>query len=291
MANSLLKNINHLDEFDYLRGFAILAVLAVHTSANFVNITEINSLLVANIVIDVFSHFAVPLFIFISGFVLSFKYKGLFSKRNFYLKRAKSIILPYIIFSTIYILFNIVLFAINGELKYPSIIATLFYFLTASSYYHLWFFALIIQFYIFYPYIIKLYEFFSESNRIFFFIFVVLIIQLAWIVISDSAITLITTNMYLNSIKYSKVILNIFFRDFFLFYVFYFIIGIYTHQNYKIVLDKIITVKRYIFLLIMIFTGIVAYLWLNGIAIYGSYNNIPSSYFTISDLVNSIYFI
>jgi hypothetical protein len=122
----------------------------------------------------------------------------------------------------VYILSNIVLSAINGELKYPSIIAILFNFLTACNCYHLWFFALIIQFYIFYPYIIKLYEFFSESNRIFFFIFVVLIIQLIWIVISDTARTSIAANIYLNSIKYSKIILNLFFRDFF--YFIYFIL-------------------------------------------------------------------
>lgn len=216
MSHLLVKNINHFVEIDYLRGFAILAVLAIHTSQNYVKITEINSLLVANIVINEFSGFAVPLFIFISGFVLSLNYNGLFSKRTFYIKRVKSVIPSYIVFSTIYILFNIVSSAIHGELKYPSIIDVLVNLLTANSSYHLWFFALIIQFYIFYPYIIKLYEFFKVNNKIFHFIFVVLITQLVWIIMSDTAQNLVITSMYLNSIKYSKFVLNTFFQGFFL---------------------------------------------------------------------------
>jgi surface polysaccharide O-acyltransferase-like enzyme len=152
MEDLFIKQINKFDEIDYLRGFAILAVIAIHTSACFTQVKNINLVVIINVIVDVFSHFAVPLFIFISGFVLSLKYKGLFSQKIFYIKRAKSVLPQYIIFSTFYILLNVALSSINHNLKFPSIITIIFWFLTANSYYHLWFFALIIQFYIFYPY-------------------------------------------------------------------------------------------------------------------------------------------
>lgn len=75
---STQKN-KRIGEVDYLRGFAVLAVIAIHTSSNS-QILNLNLLLIVNLIIDVFSHFAVPLFIFISGFVLSLNYRGLFSQ-------------------------------------------------------------------------------------------------------------------------------------------------------------------------------------------------------------------
>lgn len=93
-----IQQKKRIGEIDYLRGFAILAVIATHTSARFIQIPNINLLLIINVIIDVFSHFAVPLFIFISGFVLSLNYKGPFSKKTYLQKRVKSILPPYIFF-------------------------------------------------------------------------------------------------------------------------------------------------------------------------------------------------
>ncbi|MDD4620297.1 MAG: acyltransferase [Methanosarcina sp.] len=115
MKDFSIQQTKRIEEIDYLRGFAILAVVAIHTSANFTKIQNVNLLLTINVIIDVFSHFAVPLFIFISGFVLSIKYKGQFSQKIFLQKRAKSILLPYIIFSTLYLLYRISFSAINNE--------------------------------------------------------------------------------------------------------------------------------------------------------------------------------
>jgi surface polysaccharide O-acyltransferase-like enzyme len=290
MEDLFIKQINKFDEIDYLRGFAILAVIAIHTSANFTNIKDINLLLIVNVIVDVFSHFAVPLFIFISGFVLSLKYKGLFSQKAFYKKRAKSVIPQYIIFSTIYILLNIAISSINGNLKFLSITKIMFYFLTASSYYHLWFFALIIQFYIFYPYIIKSYEKFASDGRTFFFIFFALITQQVWLIIKAATITYFTSNTYSNSITYFNEILNLLLTRVFFSYIFYFIIGIYVCQNYEDVLDKVFNAKKWILLTLIVFTVIISALWINGIAKYGSFYNVSQSYSIYYDLLNSIYY-
>jgi len=90
-----------ISEIDGLRGVAILAVIVIHSVANFSQIDTINKLLILNLVIDVFSHFAVPLFIFISGYVLSSKYQQV--TITYYIKRIKSVVLPYITFSFFYL--------------------------------------------------------------------------------------------------------------------------------------------------------------------------------------------
>ncbi len=61
---------------EWLRGCAILAVIAIHTTAQFVTINALNSLVATAIVVDVLSHFAVPLFVGLSGFVLATRYPG-----------------------------------------------------------------------------------------------------------------------------------------------------------------------------------------------------------------------
>lgn len=290
MVRRTVTQINKFDEIEYLRGFAILAVIAIHISANFTHIQNINLLLIVNVIVDVFSHFAVPLFIFISGFVLSFKYKGSFSQKTFYKKRAKFVLPQYIIFSLLYILLNIAISSLNGSLKIPSIITIVFYFLTASSYYHLWFFALIIQFYIFYPWIIKLYENFTNSGRTFLFIFLTLIMQQLWLIIEDVSITYFTSSTYFNSITYLNVIFKLLLNRLFFSHIFYFIIGIYVCQNYEYVMDKVFNFKKWTLLTIIVLTGVISALWIKGIAKYGGFSNIPESYSIFYDLLNSVYY-
>jgi peptidoglycan/LPS O-acetylase OafA/YrhL len=286
----MTKISNHYTIIDYLRGIAILAVVAIHTSANFVDILKINMLLLLNALVDLISGFAVPLFIFISGFVLSIKYKGLFSEKNFYIKRAKSVIPQYIIFSTIYILLSIVNSAINGSLKYPGKETMIFDFLTASSCYHLWYFILIIQFYIFHPLIMRLYENFTNKNRISLFIFLTLIIQQVWLIIRDLTITYFGSGTNLNS---TNLFINICYTlaiRFFFSHIFYFVIGIYVCQNYEAVIYEIFKTKKIILSMIIIFTGVIFAFLINCIIKYGTYSSIPPSYFIVPDLLNSIYF-
>ena len=289
--NLYTREIKKFDEIQFLRGFAILAVIAIHTTVNYANITKLSMLLITNVVIFNFSKFAVPLFIFISGFVLSINYKGLFSKKTFYKKRAISIIPSYIFYSILYILFNIILSAINGSLKFPSLIEIIYHFLTATSYYHLWFFVLITQFYIFYPYIINLYDNFKTSNKTFLFIVFVLIIQQAWLIIKDVAVSYTYYNNIFNS-KLIYIIVKGFFYDFFFGYVFYFIIGIYVCQNYEYALTKLSNAKKFILIIMMILTGMTSVLKTMEFVHYGSesVSNIPTSYSVVIDVLYSIYF-
>lgn len=282
---------NRIEEIDYLRGFAILAVIAIHTSANFAEIRDINLLLIINVIIDVFSHFAVPSFIFISGFVLSLIYNGQFSKKSFYAKRAKSILPQYIIFSVFYTLLGIGLSTINGKASSSSILTMITNLLTTSSSYHLWYFAVIGQFYIFYPYIIKIYNKFTDDNKTLCFAGIVLIIQLVWIVVSDFAQTVLDMSTYLNSMNYYlNLLINSWLSLIFLSYIFYFVLGIYVCQNYKNVKEQILKVKKWAILTILVMTGIISLLFIKGIIRYGDYYEIPHTYFMLLNFIESLYF-
>lgn len=59
-----------------------------------------------------------PLFIFVSDFVLALKYGANLSKKTFFVNRTKVVIPPYVIFSAIYLIVPRYLF--NGQLKFPS---------------------------------------------------------------------------------------------------------------------------------------------------------------------------
>ena len=87
-----------------MRGIAALAVIAVHISMNYTRIPDVNLLALTNVFIYITAHFAVPVFIFISGWVLAARYTGYFSIREFYRRRAKTILIPYLVFSGLYLL-------------------------------------------------------------------------------------------------------------------------------------------------------------------------------------------
>lgn len=276
MKNEKMK---HVLEIDYLRGFAILAVLSIHTSANFTRISTVNSLLILNVIIDVFSHFAVPLFIFISGFVLSLKYKNPFSKKLFYKKRLKSTFPQYVIFSMFYIIAHqIGSLIIKGSVKLPTLNDVVFKLLTASSSYHLWYFALLFQLYIIYPYIIKIYEYFDRSNRTEFILWISFIVQEIWIIL----VILIKNNL---TFQYSSLINRLFIS-----HVFYFVLGIYVCQNFNRIKERNLKINKWMPIIILIITLFISAFWIKGIVKYGNYYDIPPHYMTIPALIQPIYY-
>ena len=171
----------HVPEMDFLRAFAILAVLAIHVSAGFTSIPQINALMVVNVGIDIFTHFAVPLFIFISGFLLYLKYNKNYSLKEFYLKRFWRIVPPYLVFTTFYLAFNAAIATLKaGVITLPSFLQIIYAYFAAGGYYHLWFFLIIIELYLFYPLIVKVYNFFADRKLGFLFLVISLILQLGW---------------------------------------------------------------------------------------------------------------
>lgn len=138
-----------IDELDYYRGIAFLGVAMQHTLGVFIRQPGIS--LHDSIALGFLFNlvkFAVPSFLFISGLVMIRKYAYTNPGPSFYRDRAREILLPYLIWSVLYILYQSVLGC--TPLSHDPV-WYLHRFVTGSASYHLWFVVLILQFYILLP--------------------------------------------------------------------------------------------------------------------------------------------
>jgi peptidoglycan/LPS O-acetylase OafA/YrhL len=153
--------MRYFDEINIMRAFAIMAVISIHVSGNYTFMSPDNFLAIVYMAIGVFSGFAVPLFIGISGFVLYNKYPEKIDLKKFYQKRLMSVLPPYIIFSTIYLGFECM------RTNYIPMQTIAYKYLTGGWNYSYWFFIIIIQFYLLYPVIIRIYHYGNSRGRSF----------------------------------------------------------------------------------------------------------------------------
>ena len=213
------KKLGTIEEINSLRGFGALAVMAIHTAAHFTEAQSFNILVLTNLWLDVAFQFAVPMFILISGFVLAKNYSDNFSLKDFYIKRLRSIIPQYTLFSVLYTLFNNWEAMENNPLNInlTLVIKNILQFNAAD---HLWYFSLIIQFYITYPIIIKIYKFFKLRGRVELLLAFLLMIQILWMAG--------TLSPYSDIIKIN-----------FIAYLFYFGMGIYSCDHYDQLKNRI----------------------------------------------------
>lgn len=155
----------YINELDITRALAILAVLLIHSTSTPVTVLPSESSLYPFYVfINIFSKFSVPVFIFLSGFVLFYNYiqKDL-SKQlivSFYKKRITQILIPYIVFSIFY--YAVVQFAstLDAGLTLSALFSMEFLekLLLGKAYTHLYYIFIIVQFYLMFPiflYILK----------------------------------------------------------------------------------------------------------------------------------------
>ena len=151
-------NAGYFSEIVYLRAFAILAVIGIHESEYFfTEMSGINFLTFLYMSLDTFSQCAVPLFVGISGFVLYNKYRGSYSLRTFYTKRFLSVVSQYTIFSFLALVFVYIGRMYLGRTWNYNAMDIIYQYFTGGALYHLWFFVLIIQLYMLYPLIEKIF--------------------------------------------------------------------------------------------------------------------------------------
>ena len=192
----------------------------------------------------------------------------------------------------IYIILRIVLSTVNGNLTIPSTKTVIYYLLTTNSAYHLWFFALIVQFYVLYPNIMKVYNKFEESNKALYFVGLSLVFQLVWIVSVALIQDYLSSTAYFESIalfKFNHMVDRLFPSQ-----MFYFILGIYACKNYKAVIEWVLNIKKWSLSIglpiILVSLGTISALFINGIIEYGDYTKLPNSYFMAKALIESLYF-
>lgn len=141
-----------IEEIQYLRGFAFLAVVLQHAIGHYAYVPEagledgamLGVLLIA-------AKFAVPMFIFITGLVLFYNYQGEVKFGTFLVKRCKDIVLPYIAWSTVYA----VAFGNLDPSLWLAFNEIVTDWMTGKASYHLWYVAMVIQLYVLFPLIQK----------------------------------------------------------------------------------------------------------------------------------------
>ncbi len=248
---------NRIKEIDFLKGLAILAVLLVHTSWNFIRSDELNGVIISNAFINTFSRFAVPLFIFVSSLVLSYKYFHNLDKKSFYSKRIKSIILPYIIFSLFYMLCEIAYLS-----RIPNAEEVIINWII-GGYGYLWFLVLIMQLYILFPFIVNIYKRYSAKPE--YLLLTAFAVELLW--------SIIDLGMPKEFLFPSGI--------------FYFMLGIYAYDN--TISFNLKSAKSYAIISSIIFiTVFVSYRQITDIINYGGFENIPVKHPTISIIFNII---
>ena len=165
-------------ELEYLRGFAALAVIAVHISMNFTRIPAVNLPGLLNLFVYITAHFAVPVFVFISGWVLALRYSGAYSVPAYYRRRARTILPPYLFFTALYLLIPVEGAIRVASLPEPGAVAGALLMGTAA--YHLWFFVVIVQLYLLYPLVIRGYDVFDRAGAALFLLLALLFCQVLW---------------------------------------------------------------------------------------------------------------
>lgn len=107
--------------WQFIRGICILAVILVHS----LSINKEYNINIINISIRQILNFAVPVFVFMSGYFINIeKFKSKEEILYFYAKRSKKLILPFFIFSCIYCIIYII--TTNDEIIWSELIKGLF---------------------------------------------------------------------------------------------------------------------------------------------------------------------
>lgn len=143
---------------DFVRAFAILAVVTIHVTADAtVQLQSGSTAWQGYVALNKLSNFAVPVFLFLSGLVLFYRYDGDWGAKQaavFYGRRLRQILIPYLLWSFFYYVYN------QGFNGLAAIRVDLSDFasklLWAETSYHLYYIVIIVQFYILFPLLMTL---------------------------------------------------------------------------------------------------------------------------------------
>lgn len=138
-----MTKIKRDDYFDQLRGIAIIALVAIHISSvivdrNFAHTFNFSFLFIYRQLLN----FVIPLFLFVSGYFMAIKDVSTIKKyQSFILKQAKKILVPYAIFTSIFILIdyysgeNITLKSVTLNFLTGNVISPYFFIILIFQYY------------------------------------------------------------------------------------------------------------------------------------------------------------
>ena len=143
----------YLESIEYIRGVSMLGVVGIHVGSQYLLNPTPNLHLVA--LFEIVSRFSVPIFFFISAFGLFYKINlnDPFNYGKFLRRRFKAVLIPYLIWSTAYLIHDNLFFGWN-LLPNPIYAAEIYFFGLAK--YHLYFLVILLWFYVLMPLWIKI---------------------------------------------------------------------------------------------------------------------------------------
>lgn len=167
-----MQSSNHaskrkITEIDILRAVAIIAVVLIHGTSGGVGGLQANSISWSlYFAVNKLSNFSVPVFVFISGFVLFYSYKDRWHKGqalSFYTKRFRQVLVPYLIASVFYYIYPQLYVTPNTfTVNIPDLLGKLKW---GDASYHLYFLVFIMQFYLLFPVMMSLVKRYAWFGR------------------------------------------------------------------------------------------------------------------------------
>ncbi|WP_338626218.1 acyltransferase [Selenomonas sp. TAMA-11512] len=136
-----------LPAIEYIRGISMLGVIGIHIGSQYLGSPVPNANLTA--LYEIVTRFAVPIFFFISAFGIFYNMdpQKPFSYRSFIRRRAKAVLLPYMVWSLFYLYHDSILYH-TGFPAIPYLADLLFF---GNAKYHLYFLVILFWFYISMP--------------------------------------------------------------------------------------------------------------------------------------------
>ena len=141
------KRKPRLAAIEYIRGISMMGVIGIHVGSQYLSNPAANPHLIA--LFEIFTRFSVPIFFFISAFGLFYNLDihAPFAARQFYLRRIKTVLIPYLVWSLFYIIHDGLLYGTG--LPSPLYFGGLLFFGCAK--YQLYFLVILLWFYLLMP--------------------------------------------------------------------------------------------------------------------------------------------
>lgn len=228
-----------------LRGFVVLGVILMHTSWFFSSGGSENMVALSSMLLEVLSLFAVPLFMAIAGYLFTGRNKHAYIySAAFFKKMLLSVLSPYLLFSTLYI---VTAFVFDGHTyTLGEMVVDM---LTGSAAVHLGFFRALIGFYLVYPFLIRFFTKCRESGWLKYYFAAAAVLQISWKV--------------LNNIQFETVWISyLLMGTMFLRYLVYFSLGMAAYYYKKEFLEWIGRNRKFLVWLLIIFIPLVTVCWL-----------------------------
>ena len=211
-----------LPAIEYIRGISMLGVIGIHVGSQYLMNPSANVHLVA--IFEIVTRFAVPIFFFISAFGLFYNLdmSNPFDYRNFMQRRFKTVLVPYLTWSALYIIHDNIYYGYG--IPAPDYILKILFFGLAK--YQLYFLVILLWFYALMPVWISIVKNISKLGLI-----ALLIVQIAFDYFSSYNADLATLTYSLPEDSLLRDFLFYRLNYLVLHYVFIFILGGYLAVN------------------------------------------------------------